>query len=206
MITFIILAFLCYIIGSIPSALIIGKLFYNTDIRKVGSGNLGATNTFRVLGKKAGLTVFALDFLKGYLALTLSYLILADINYISIYGAFAMLGHIFPIFANFRGGKAVATGSSVLVFLYPALSLCLVFIFFAVIFLTGYVSLASITICLSAIIYLIFLGVGINKYVMIVMCSLVIYMHKKNILRIIKKEESKSKLKINFGGLNDKNN
>ena len=206
MITQIILfCILAYVIGSIPFALIVGKVFYNTDIRILGSGNLGTTNTFRCLGKKAGITVFVCDVSKGIVATFLPTLMLGRVDFLSVFGAFAMIGHVFPIFANFKGGKAVATGSGVFIFLYPMLSLLLLVIFFATLFLTGYVSLGSILMSLTAIGYLSIFESGIDKWVMIVMCIFVIYVHKKNILRLINGTENQSKLKIKRGTKNDKN-
>ena len=206
MITQIILfCILAYVIGSIPFALIVGKVFYNTDIRTLGSGNLGTTNTFRCLGKKAGITVFVCDVSKGIVATFLPTLMLGRVDFLSVFGAFAMIGHIFPIFANFKGGKAVATGSGVFIFLYPMLSLLLLVIFFATLFLTGYVSLGSILMSLTAIGYLSIFESGIDKWVMIVMCIFVIYVHKKNILRLINGTENQSKLKLKRGTKNDKN-
>ena len=196
---------LAYVIGSIPFALIVGKVFYNTDIRTLGSGNLGTTNTFRCLGKKAGVTVFICDVSKGIIATFLSTLMLGRVDFLSIFGAFAMIGHVFPIFANFKGGKAVATGSGVFIFLYPMLSLLLLAIFFSILFLTGYVSLGSILISLTAIGYLSLFETGFDKWIMIVMCIFVIYMHKKNILRLISGTENQSKLKIGKGKKNDEN-
>ena len=206
MITQIILfCILAYVIGSIPFALIVGKVFYNTDIRTLGSGNLGTTNTFRCLGKKAGITVFVCDVSKGIVATFLPTLMLGRVDFLSVFGAFAMIGHVLPIFANFKGGKAVATGSGVFIFLYPMLSLLLLVIFFATLFLTGYVSLGSILMSLTAIGYLSIFESGIDKWVMIVMCIFVIYVHKKNILRLINGTENQSKLKIKRGTKNDKN-
>ena len=196
---------MAYVIGSIPFALIVGKVFYNTDIRTLGSGNLGTTNTFRCLGKKAGITVFVCDVSKGIVATFLPTLMLGRVDFLSVFGAFAMIGHVFPIFANFKGGKAVATGSGVFIFLYPMLSLLLLVIFFATLFLTGYVSLGSILMSLTAIGYLSIFESGIDKWVMIVMCIFVIYVHKKNILRLINGTENQSKLKIKRGTKNDKN-
>ena len=206
MITQIILfCILAYVIGSIPFALIVGKVFYNTDIRTLGSGNLGTTNTFRCLGKKAGITVFVCDVSKGIVATFLPTLMLGRVDFLSVFGAFAMIGHVFPIFANFKGGKAVATGSGAFIFLYPMLSLLLLVIFFATLFLTGYVSLGSILMSLTAIGYLSIFESGIDKWVMIVMCIFVIYVHKKNILRLINGTENQSKLKLKRGSKNDKN-
>ena len=206
MITQIILfCILAYVIGSIPFALIVGKVFYNTDIRTLGSGNLGTTNTFRCLGKKAGITVFVCDVSKGIVATFLPTLMLGRVDFLSVFGAFAMIGHVFPIFANFKGGKAVATGSGVFIFLYPMLSLLLLVIFFATLFLTGYVSLGSILMSITAIGYLSIFESGIDKWIMIVMCVFVIYVHKKNILRLINGTENQSKLKLKRGLKNDKN-
>ena len=196
---------LAYVIGSIPFALIVGKVFYNTDIRTLGSGNLGTTNTFRCLGKKAGVTVFICDVSKGIITTFLPTLMLGRVDFLSIFGAFAMIGHVFPIFANFKGGKAVATGSGVFIFLYPMLSLLLLAIFFSTLFLTGYVSLGSILISLTAIGYLSLFETGFDKWIMIVMCIFVIYMHKKNIKRLISGTENQSKLKIGKGKKNDEN-
>ena len=190
---------IAYLIGSISPALLVGKIFYNTDIRTMGSGNLGTTNTFRCLGKKAGVIVFVLDISKGIIATMLPSLILGRVEYLSIFGAFAMIGHVYPIFANFKGGKAVATGSGVFIFLYPTLSLILVAIFFSTLFITGYVSLGSILICLTSIVYLSIFESGIDKWVMIVMCIFVIYMHKSNIKRLLNGTENKSKAKIKLG-------
>ena len=190
---------IAYLIGSISPALLVGKIFYNTDIRTMGSGNLGTTNTFRCLGKKAGVIVFVLDITKGIIATMLPSLVLGRVEYLSIFGAFAMIGHVFPIFANFKGGKAVATGSGVFIFLYPTLSLILVAIFFSTLFITGYVSLGSILICLTSIVYLSIFESGIDKWVMIIMCIFVIYMHKSNIKRLLSGTENKSKAKIKLG-------
>ena len=206
MITQIILfCILAYVIGSIPFALIVGKVFYNTDIRTLGSGNLGTTNTFRCLGKKAGITVFVCDVSKGIVATFLPTLMLGRVDFLSVFGAFAMIGHVFPIFANFKGGKAVATGSGVFIFLYPMLSLLLLIIFFVNLFLTGYVSLGSILMSITAIGYLSIFESGIDKWIMIVMCVFVIYVHKKNISRLINGTENQSKLKLKRGSKNDKN-
>ena len=190
---------IAYLIGSISPALLVGKIFYNTDIRTMGSGNLGTTNTFRCLGKKAGVIVFVLDIAKGIIATMLPSLVLGRVEYLSIFGAFAMIGHVYPIFANFKGGKAVATGSGVFIFLYPTLSLILVAIFFSTLFITGYVSLGSILICLTSIVYLSIFESGIDKWIMIVMCIFVIYMHKSNIKRLLNGTENKSKAKIKLG-------
>ena len=110
-------------LGSIPSGLIVGKVFYKTDIRQHGSGNLGGTNTFRTLGVKAGLAVTLADILKGTLAASLPVIFgMDDINPL-LAGVFAVIGHTYPIFAGFRGGKAVATSGGVLLFCAPLMFL-----------------------------------------------------------------------------------
>lgn len=194
----VLLIILSYLLGSIPSALIIGKVFFKTDIRKLGSGNLGTTNTMRNLGKKAGMAVYFLDLLKGLASLFIANKVLGQVDYLAIFGAAAMIGHMFPIFAGFKGGKAVATGSSIFMYLYPYLAAILIIIFFIVLFLTGYVSLGSITISIVGAVYIALYGVGVNKYIMILMCIFVIYMHRSNIERIKNGTESVSKLKIKF--------
>lgn len=193
-----ILIIVSYILGSIPSALIIGKVFFNKDIRKLGSGNLGTTNTIRNLGKKAGFVVFALDFLKGFVSLAIANFYLGDVAYLSIFGAAAMIGHMFPIFAGFKGGKAVATGSSIFIYLYPYLAIVQILVFFIVLLLSGYVSLGSVTIASIGAIYTLINGEGIDKFVISFMCIFVIYMHRSNIIRIKNGTENISKLKIKF--------
>src|SRR5690625_3154314 len=110
---YVLLCIAAYVLGSIPCSLVIGKLFYKIDVREHGSGNLGGTNTFRVLGKKAGLAVTILDILKGTAAVSLVYLFGSSVDPL-IVGAFAVIGHTYPVFAGFRGGKAVATSGGVL--------------------------------------------------------------------------------------------
>lgn len=109
-----------YLLGSIPFALVVGKLFFQADIRNHGSGNLGATNSVRILGKKAGLMVLSGDVSKGALAASLPILFHLDIEPLYV-GFVAVIGHCFPIFAGFKGGKAVATTFGVLLFVNPLL-------------------------------------------------------------------------------------
>ncbi|KXB57847.1 glycerol-3-phosphate 1-O-acyltransferase PlsY [Gemelliphila asaccharolytica] len=192
----VILIIISYLLGSIPFALIIGKIFYKKDIRQMGSGNLGATNTIRCLGKKAGILVFLLDCFKGFVSLLIANKVLGDISYLTLFGAFAMIGHIFPIFANFKGGKAVATATSIFIYFYPFLSIILFIIFCLNILITGYVSLSSIMIALLGGIYIFVFETGFDRYIMVIMCILVIYMHRTNIIRILNGTENISKLKI----------
>ena len=133
-----------YLIGSIPMGLIFGKLIWKKDLRRFGSHNIGATNAWRILGKKAGLLIFILDFLKGQLGVLLGACLFATPCAMVIGGLFAMLGHIFPIFIGFRGGKGVATGLGVIAALMPKVTLIVVVVWLVLTLITRYVSVASI--------------------------------------------------------------
>ncbi|WP_042472654.1 glycerol-3-phosphate 1-O-acyltransferase PlsY [Bacillus ndiopicus] len=188
-----------YLIGSIPSALWIGKLFYNTDIRTQGSGNLGGTNTFRVLGKKAGLIVTILDVLKGTAAVLLPLLpFFEDIQiHALILGVVAVLGHIFPIFASFRGGKAVATSAGVVLGYTWPLFLLLFVAFFITLKLTKMVSLTSMIVALIALIYSIVYLVLTGDFALFILIAIlftfIVYRHRENIKRIKAGTEPKVK-------------
>lgn len=182
--------FLSYLIGSIPFALIIGKLFYKVDIREHGSGNLGATNTFRILGKKAGIVVLVADMLKGTLACLLPLLFNSNVNPIFC-GLLAILGHVYPIFAGFRGGKAVATSTGVFLFLSPFSILTGFIVFVLTLAFSKYVSLSSIFASISVFIYsLLFedkLIVALSFFISI----FIIFKHRGNIRKIINGNENK---------------
>ena len=190
-----------YILGSIPSAVWIGKALYGIDVREYGSGNAGATNTFRVLGKKAGIPVLLLDILKGFLALQIAnvagnYLPGTQqfINFKLALGIAALLGHIFPVFAGFRGGKGVATLLGILIGVQPMAALICTVIFLVVLFLSGYVSLSSISAAL-AYPFIIMLVLNetiptVNMFAMAV-AILVLITHQKNIERLLRGSESK---------------
>lgn len=186
------LIILAYLIGSIPSGLIVGNLAKGIDIREHGSGNLGATNAFRTLGVKAGSVVIAGDILKGTLATALPFLMHVDIHPL-LAGVFAVLGHVFPIFAKFKGGKAVATSGGVLLFYAPLLFITMVAVFFIFLYLTKFVSLSSMLTGIYTVIYSFFVH---DTYLLIVVTLLtifVIYRHRANIKRIINKTEPKVK-------------
>lgn len=186
------LIILAYLIGGIPSGLIVGKLAKGIDIREHGSGNLGATNAFRTLGVKAGSVVIAGDILKGTLATALPFLMHVDIHPL-LAGVFAVLGHVFPIFAKFKGGKAVATSGGVLLFYAPLLFITMVAVFFIFLYLTKFVSLSSMLTGIYTVIYSFFIH---DTYLLIVVTLLtifVIYRHRANIKRIINKTEPKVK-------------
>jgi len=197
MVQIILVLILAYLLGSIPSGLIIGKVFYKTDIREHGSGNLGGTNTFRTLGVKAGLTVTLADILKGTLAASLPVLFSIDINPL-LAGIFAVVGHTYPIFAGFRGGKAVATSGGVLLFSAPLLFLTVLVAFFISLYITKYVSLSSMIAGITAILFALISGF-VREWdiplliVVFILASFVIYRHRANITRIINKTEPKIK-------------
>ena len=180
-----------YLIGSIPFALVVGRLFFQTDVRQHGSGNLGATNTFRVLGKKAGFAVTLLDMLKGGIALYIPLLFGSEIHPL-ICGAAAVFGHVFPIFARFKGGKAVATSAGMLLFYNPLVFLLLAVSFFGTMYFSKYVSLGSIiALFISPILMYIFK----NPPGYVIYCALaalyIIYLHRQNIVRLIDGKENK---------------
>ncbi|MEK3975147.1 glycerol-3-phosphate 1-O-acyltransferase PlsY [Psychrobacillus sp. FSL K6-1267] len=198
--TIIILLLLAYIIGSIPSGLWVGKLFYNIDIREHGSGNLGGTNTFRTLGKKAGLVVTIMDILKGTAATLLGFLpFFASANvHPLILGIIAVIGHIYPVFAGFKGGKAVATSGGILLGYNWPIFVILVLGFFLILKITKMVSLTSMCLAIIAIIYSIVYYFTVEKdWPLIVIVSLlaifILYRHRANIERIKNGTEPKVK-------------
>ncbi|MDQ0882107.1 glycerol-3-phosphate 1-O-acyltransferase PlsY [Peribacillus sp. V2I11] len=182
--------FLSYLIGSISFALVVGKLFYKTDIRGYGSGNLGATNTFRVLGKKAGLIVAIADLLKGTFACILPQIFNSTVNPI-ICGLLAILGHVFPVFAGFKGGKAVATSTGVLLFLTPLGTLTGFVVFILTLILSKYVSLSSMLAGIAIFIYSLIFEDKVIIALSLFISVLVIILHRQNIKRIIKGTENK---------------
>lgn len=188
---------LAYLIGSIPFGLIIGKSFYGVDIREHGSGNLGGTNTFRVLGKKAGFAVTISDMLKGTLA-TLLPLIVTSLSNIEvglnplIFGVMAVIGHMYPVFARFKGGKAVATSAGILLGHEPLLFIFILLVFFISLYLSKYVSLSSMIAAIFGLIYSIVLWEDMLLIVILAILSIfVIYRHRANIKRIKNKTEPK---------------
>ena len=133
-----------YLVGSIPMGLIFGKLIWKKDLRRFGSRNIGATNAWRVIGKQAGLLIFILDFIKGQIGALLGGLIIGTPAAMVLGGFFAIVGHVFPLFLGFKGGKGVATGVGVLATLMPKITAIVVFVWLALVLLTRYVSVASI--------------------------------------------------------------
>jgi len=188
-----------YLIGSIPSGLWIGRLFFNTDIREHGSGNLGATNTFRVLGKKAGLVVTIMDVLKGTAAVLLPLIpFFANTGvHPLILGIIAVTGHMFPVFAGFRGGKAVATSAGVVLGYAPMLFAILFVVFFTTLKLSKIVSLTSMVAASVALIYSIVYYFVTGDYALFILIfflfSFIMYRHRANVQRIKDGTEPKVK-------------
>ncbi|MGD6804284.1 glycerol-3-phosphate 1-O-acyltransferase PlsY [Rossellomorea vietnamensis] len=181
---------LAYLLGSIPSGLIIGKAFFGKDIREHGSGNLGGTNSFRTLGVKAGMVVTIMDILKGTAAVLLPLLFDSELHML-IAGVAAVIGHMYPVFANFRGGKAVATSGGVLLGYVPILFVLLLLFFFLCLFLTKYVSLSSILVAVFAFVYSLFTGDIPLIIVIGALSFFVVFRHRANISRIMNKTEPK---------------
>jgi len=192
-----------YLLGSIPTSVWIGKAFFDIDVREFGSGNAGATNTFRVLGKSAGIPVLIIDILKGTAAVSLSYLSpfevhsTAFINVQLVLGVAALLGHIFPVFAGFRGGKGVATILGIVVCMLPTASALSLVVFLIVLFSTRIVSLSSMLAGIAFPFILNFWLGNTNQVLAIfsiVVAVLLLITHRKNIGRLLRREESRVRL------------
>jgi len=192
---------LAYLIGSIPTAVWVSNYFFDIDIRDYGSGNAGATNTFRVLGPKWGIFVMVVDMLKGVvavkLALLIPYYIEFDTHFINLQvglGLSAVVGHIFPIWADFRGGKGIATLFGMVLGIQPIVAICCVGVFLLVLYLTRFVSLSSI---LASVAFPVFILVIFNepeplyRVFAIAVALLVLLTHQKNITRLLKGNENK---------------
>ena len=190
-----------YLLGSIPTAVWIGKAFYGKDVRLEGSGNAGATNTIRVLGLSAGIPVLLIDVLKGFIAILLIEPILGLFGGEEptallqlLVAAAAVLGHTFPLFAGFRGGKGVATLLGIGFGLYPWAALMALLTFIIVLLISKYVSLSSITAGLAFPFYVAFLFPPDHFVFMILAIAVAIFLpvtHRKNIKRLISGTESK---------------
>lgn len=192
----VILIILAYLYGSIPFALVIGKLFYKTDVRNYGSGNLGGTNTGRVLGKKAGIAVIILDASKALLVMLLARYLCSllslneDLPYIC--ALFCVVGHCYPIFANFKGGKAVSTAIGYFFAVNPLGAILALIVFFIVLKISKYVSLSSVLASLSVLAATPFLDMPlVGKLATFGIISLLVYRHRENLKRIKQGTESK---------------
>lgn len=185
---------LSYLLGAIPTGLIVGQLLYKKDIRKFGSGNLGATNTFRVLGKNAGIFVTIFDVAKGVLPATFPLLFNLDVHGIW-FGLAAILGHVYPIYLKFKGGKAVATSAGVILGVNPIVFTIIAVIFFTLLFTTRMVSLTSIFTSIANFITTLFFDDIILKVISFALMVLIVYRHKSNIARILNGTEPKISFK-----------
>lgn len=186
--------FFSYLLGSIPTGLWIGLVFYKKDIRKFGSGNIGATNALRVLGKIPGAIALLFDALKGFLPVILAKTFLSEYSYLPLFlGISAIFGHLFSIFLVFKGGKGVATGTGVYLALAPIPTLIAGIVFFITAFSTRMVSVGSISSAITLAILTLFLYKNDIIFVIITcfIAILVVYKHRSNIQRIIRGEENK---------------
>ena len=181
---------LSYLLGSIPSGVWIGKKFYNTDIRKYGSGNTGTTNTFRVLGVKAGIAVLAADVLKGTLGASLPYFFDSDLNPMVV-GLAAILGHTYPLFAQFKGGKAVATSAGVLLAYNPPFFIYCIVVFGILLYFTRMVSLSSMIALVLITFSTLFIHDWVLTMIAFILTLFITYRHRENITRIKNGTESK---------------
>lgn len=184
-------ATMAYLLGSIPSGLWIGRKFFQIDIRQYGSGNLGATNSFRILGKKAGTIVLLMDLLKGSISVLL--LKQMDLHGISplIIALFAVIGHTYPLFANFKGGKAVATFAGVILAYQPVLFLIGLGIFILTLAISKMVSFTSmLTISIGVLLSLYFQDIVLTTIALLA-DIFIIYRHRTNIQRIFNGTEPK---------------
>ena len=195
----IVLLILAYLLGSIPSGLWIGQIFFKINLREHGSGNTGTTNTFRILGKKAGMATFVIDFFKGTIATLLP--LIFHVQEVSplVFGLLAVIGHTFPVFAGFKGGKAVATSAGVIFGFAPLFCLYLAVVFFGTLYLGSMISLSSVTAALAAVLGVILfplIGFLLPSYdllfvvIILALASLIIIRHKDNINRIRNKTEN----------------
>lgn len=199
--TEVLLIILAYLIGSIPTSVWVSRHFFGVDIRDYGSGNAGATNTYRVLGAKWGTFVMVADVLKGVCATSLYILIpyymtdeLERTNFMVGLGLAAVVGHIFPVFADFKGGKGVATLFGMVIAIQPIVAVCCVGVFLLVLYLTRFVSLSSILASVAFAIFILFIWneheVSYRVFA-IAVALMVILTHQKNINRILKGTENK---------------
>ncbi|TCD46280.1 glycerol-3-phosphate 1-O-acyltransferase PlsY [Streptococcus sp. X16XC17] len=204
---------IAYLLGSIPTGLWIGKRFYNTNLREHGSGNMGTTNTFRILGKKAGTITLTVDMLKGTLAVLLPIWFGGVAVSPLVVGFFAVLGHTFPVFAQFKGGKAVATSAGVLLGFAPNFLFFLAVVFAVTLFLFGMISLSSVTVSVVGILgVLLFPAIGfilpeydlIFTILIILIASVIIIRHKENIERILQGKENLVPFGLNLSKQNPK--
>jgi len=188
-----------YLAGSIPTALMVGRIVGKIDIRKAGSGNAGATNVYRLFGLKPYLVTLSVDIFKGYAAVALiaphGAGIIPETRAALLCGVLAIVGHIWTVFASFKGGKGVATGGGVMLGLAPGAALASVGVYLAVTFTTKYVSLGSMLSALSLPMFIVLIEPGADRFVLIIsfaLAILIIYTHRSNIQKLVRGEEGKT--------------
>ncbi|MCK9617996.1 MAG: glycerol-3-phosphate 1-O-acyltransferase PlsY [Lentimicrobiaceae bacterium] len=191
-----------YLVGAIPTAVWVGRWFYGVDVRKQGSGNAGATNTIRVLGLKAGIPVLLFDICKGWLAVYLGAMLYPEnmfgegslIYYKILLGVLAVIGHVFPIYVGFKGGKGVAVLVGIIIALFPEAFIVALVIFVVVFVIWRYVSLASITAALFFPVFDIAVFGQDNKALMLFSLLIAVFVpitHHKNVRRLLRGEENR---------------
>ena len=188
-----------YIIGSIPTAYIFGKVLKGIDIREYGSGNAGATNVFRVIGKTPGIIVLIIDIIKGYIAATYlasGFMYLAPVTrpelYRILFGLSAIAGHNWTLFLKFKGGKGVAASAGVVIGLIPKIFWLGFLVWLITFFITGFVSLGSIIAVISIPIFTLAFGEPVEIVIfMCLLCLIIVYKHKPNIRRLARGEEKR---------------
>ena len=204
MIDFIIFGCVAYLLGSIPTAVWLGKAKYGLDVREHGSNNAGATNTFRVLGKKPGIAVLTIDIFKGLIAVLLPYFLLKFawgtnqlIEIQLVCALLAVIGHVLPVFAGFNGGKGVATSLGVIIGVHPPAAGICIALFLIVFISSNYVSFGAIIAAISFPISVIFIFGATSHYLIafsLILCAAVVFAHRKNIGRLMSGTESKMNL------------
>jgi glycerol-3-phosphate acyltransferase PlsY len=210
-------AFMAYLLGSIPNAIWVGRKYFGIDVREHGSGNAGATNVFRVLGKGPGTLVLLLDILKGYLAVRLvdvmnwvwPYVYPEDaasfvgfqaddyMMYAVVFGVMSVIGHLLPVFAKFKGGKGVATLFGMIIALDPSVAMTALGVFVLVNIISGYVSVGSLMAGLSIpVLFIKVYGHTETSIVVfgIAVAILIVFTHRKNIQRLVSGQETKSRI------------
>ena len=196
-----VLVIIAYLLGSIPTSVWVSKSMFDIDIREYGSGNAGATNTFRVLGPKWGSFVMLVDVTKGALATSLYILMpyyltneLARTNFMIVLGLVAVVGHIFPVFANFKGGKGVATLLGMSLAIQPIVALLCLVVFLITLISTRFVSLSSMLAGIAFMVLILFIfkeKETMYRLFAVIVAVMVVITHQKNITRLIKGTENK---------------
>ncbi|MBD0258102.1 MAG: glycerol-3-phosphate 1-O-acyltransferase PlsY [Cytophagales bacterium] len=199
---------MAYLLGSLPTSVWLGQAYFGIDVRDFGSGNAGATNTFRVLGRKAGIIVMLVDILKGWTATSLALLLYLMnvipfddlLMYKLLFGILSVIGHIFPVYVGFKGGKGVATLLGMVLAIHTEAALLCIVIFFVVLLTSKYVSLGSMIAALAFPILLLLPRFSPDDPMMIVfgfvMFAIVVITHQKNIVRLLNGEESRTNIRL----------